>query len=61
MGVPFLATIPLDPRVSRLGDEGRPPVTMEEDLESKLAFRELARSVAAAISVHQFQEDGKGR
>ncbi len=61
MGVPFLARIPLDPRVSRLGDEGRPAVTVEEALESKVAFRELARSVAAAISVHQFQENGKGR
>ncbi len=61
MGVPFLGRIPLDPRVSRLGDEGRPAVTAEEPLESKLAFRELARSVAAAISVHQFQENGRGR
>jgi ATP-binding protein involved in chromosome partitioning len=61
MGVPFLASISLDPRVSRLGDEGRPPVTVEEALEPRQAFRELARSVAAAISVHQFQEDGKGR
>jgi len=61
MGVPFLARIPLDARVSELGDEGRPPVTVEEELESTRAFRDLARSVAASISVHQFQEDGKGR
>jgi len=61
MGVPFLARIPLDARVSGLGDEGRPPVTVAEETESTLALRGLARSVAAAISVHQYQEDGKGR
>jgi ATP-binding protein involved in chromosome partitioning len=60
MGVPFLGSIPLDPRVSRLGDEGRPAVTVDEPLESARAFRELARGVAAAISVHQFQQDGGG-
>jgi ATP-binding protein involved in chromosome partitioning len=61
MKVPFLGRIPLDPRVSRLGDEGRPVVTVGESLVSLQAFRDLARSVAAAISVEQFQHNGSGR
>jgi len=37
------------------GDEGRHAVTVAEPRASVPAFRELARSVAAAISVLQFQ------
>jgi ATP-binding protein involved in chromosome partitioning len=60
MGVPFLGRIPMDPCIARMGDEGRPPVTEEGPLGSAAAFRELARSVAAGISVHQFRNDGRG-
>ncbi len=60
MEVPFLGRIPLDPAVSRLGDEGRPPVTVEEPLESAAAFRRLARAIAARVSVLQFQNNGDG-
>jgi ATP-binding protein involved in chromosome partitioning len=59
MGVPFLGRVPLDPRVSRMGDEGIPPVTVTGAFEAAEAFRRLARSVAAGISVQQFQRDGK--
>jgi ATP-binding protein involved in chromosome partitioning len=58
MGVPFLGSIPLEARVSQLGDEGRPPVIAEENLQSARAFRELSRSVAAAVSVQQFRQNG---
>jgi ATP-binding protein involved in chromosome partitioning len=61
MGVPFLGRIPMDGAVSRLSDEGRPPVTVEEPLESAAAFRSLARAVAARISVMQFQQAGDGK
>jgi ATP-binding protein involved in chromosome partitioning len=61
MGVPFLGRIPLDPRVSRLGDEGTPIVSLDEPGEAGTALRELARSVAAGISVHQFQQNGSGK
>jgi ATP-binding protein involved in chromosome partitioning len=61
MGVPFLGRIPLDPRVSRLGDEGIPIVTLNEPGEASSALRELTRSVAAGISVHQFQQNGGGK
>jgi ATP-binding protein involved in chromosome partitioning len=61
MGVPFLGRIPLEPRVSRLGDEGRPAVTLSEPLPAAAALRDIARKVAAGISVHQFQGNGSGK
>ena len=61
MQIPFLGRVPLDPAVSRLGDEGRPPVTVEEPLESARAFRGIARALAARISVMQFENNGDGK
>ena len=66
MGIPFLGRIPLDPRVSRLGDEGHPVAGIadtpgEPPFASRQAFRDLARSIAAALSVLQFQSSGGGR
>jgi ATP-binding protein involved in chromosome partitioning len=61
MGVPFLGRIPMDPMVSRLGDEGTPVVTLKEPRPSSTALREIARAVAAGISVHQFQGNGSGK
>ncbi|MEP7284991.1 MAG: Mrp/NBP35 family ATP-binding protein [Chloroflexota bacterium] len=53
--VPFLGRIPLDAEVRKGGDYGRPIVIgMPESVAGK-AFRDLARSVAARISVVQFQ------
>jgi ATP-binding protein involved in chromosome partitioning len=61
MGVPFLGSIPLEARVSRMGDEGRPVVTLDEHLEAAEALRGIARRVAAALSVQQFSGSGSGR
>jgi ATP-binding protein involved in chromosome partitioning len=60
MGVPFLGAVPLDPRVARLGDEGRPSVSMDEPSDAAEALRRIAQSVAAGISVHQFNSNGSG-
>ena len=54
MRVPFLGRIPLDPRISRMGDEGTPPVTIMKDFPAADAFRRLAQAIAAGISVQQF-------
>ena len=54
MRVPFLGRIPLDPRISRMGDEGTPPVTIMKDFPAADAFRRLAQTIAAGISVQQF-------
>ena len=60
LGVPFLGRIPLDLRVSRMGDEGVPPVAGTEEFPAVLAFRELARVIAGGISVQHFLRDGRG-
>lgn len=59
MRVPFLGRIPLDPRISRMGDEGTPPVTITEGFPAAAAFRRLAQAIAAGISVQQFRHDGQ--
>jgi ATP-binding protein involved in chromosome partitioning len=66
MGIPFLGRIPLDPRVSRLGDEGRPvtgvaDIPGEPPFASRAAFRDLSRGIAAALSVLQFQRSGEAQ
>jgi ATP-binding protein involved in chromosome partitioning len=59
MHVPFLGRIPLDPRISRMGDQGIPPVTIMEDFPAAEAFRRLAQAIAAGISVQQFRHNGQ--
>jgi ATP-binding protein involved in chromosome partitioning len=59
MHVPFLGRIPLDPRISRMGDEGTPPVTILEGFPAADAFRRLAQAIAAGISVQQFKHNGQ--
>jgi ATP-binding protein involved in chromosome partitioning len=54
--VPFLGRIPLQAEVRKGGDYGRPIVTSEPNNEAARAFRQLARDVAARISVLQFQK-----
>ena len=61
MQVPFLGRIPMDPLVSRMGDAGTPPVTREDLDGSAQALRDLARAVAARVSVTQFQNDANGK
>ncbi|HLY28767.1 MAG TPA: Mrp/NBP35 family ATP-binding protein [Aggregatilineales bacterium] len=53
--VPFLGRIPLNVDIRKGGDTGRPIVIGIPDSPAAEAFRQLARSVAARISVVQFQ------
>src|SRR5258707_10886507 len=53
--VPFLARIPLDAEVRKGGDYGRPIVIGMPDAPGAKAFRDMARSIAARVSVVQFQ------
>ncbi len=55
LNVPFLGRIPLDPAVREGGDMGKPIVISHPDSATAQAFRELARKVAASISVLNFQ------
>jgi len=53
--VPFLGRIPLDIDVRKGGDYGRPIVIGVPDSSAAQAFRQMARNVAARVSVVQFQ------
>ncbi|MFQ5818155.1 MAG: Mrp/NBP35 family ATP-binding protein [Terriglobia bacterium] len=49
--VPFLGEIPLDPQIRLGGDTGKPIVTRGEDEPRAKAFFDVARQVAARMSV----------
>ncbi len=53
--VPFLGRIPLEVDVRKGGDYGRPIVVSAPQSEAAKAFRQIARDIAARISVIQFQ------
>jgi ATP-binding protein involved in chromosome partitioning len=54
-GVPFLGRIPLDAEVRKGGDYGRPVAVTAPESEVGQAFRTLAQTVAARISVVMLQ------
>ena len=53
-GVPFLGEIPLDTLIREGGDKGRPIVDMDPDHPVSKAFIEIAKNVAAQVSIHAF-------
>ena len=60
-GIPFLGEIPLQPAVSRAGDEGTPIVVREP--ESKIAeiFAGIASAIACNLSVRNGPPQGGGK
>jgi ATP-binding protein involved in chromosome partitioning len=50
-GVPYLGSVPLDPKVRMGGDTGQPIVVAAPDSPAAVALRQIAREVAARISV----------
>jgi ATP-binding protein involved in chromosome partitioning len=60
LGVPFLGRIPMDPQVPLLSDQGLPPAAADGTCAVAPLYRELARSVAAKISVLAFEKGGGG-
>ncbi|MBI5202394.1 MAG: Mrp/NBP35 family ATP-binding protein [Elusimicrobia bacterium] len=50
-GVPMLGSVPLDPTVCETGETGKPVTASRPDTAPAKAFRELARKIAAAVSV----------
>jgi ATP-binding protein involved in chromosome partitioning len=54
-GVPFLGRIPLDAEVRKGGDYGRPVAVTQPDTPAGQALRQMARTVAARISVVMLQ------
>jgi ATP-binding protein involved in chromosome partitioning len=52
-GIPFLGALPIDPRIVRGGDSGRPIVVDQPGGNSARLFMEIAGRVAANISIQQ--------
>ena len=59
LGVPFLGAIPLGIPVREGGDTGRPIVDADPECEQSRLFGEIARQLAAAISVHNLAGDSE--
>ena len=51
LGVPFLGSVPIDPRVRDGGDNGQPIVAIDPDGPAGAALRQISRDVAARVSV----------
>jgi ATP-binding protein involved in chromosome partitioning len=51
LGVPFLGSVPMDPRVRDGGDNGKPIVAIDPDGPAGAALRQISRDVAARVSV----------
>ena len=54
--VPYLGSIPLDPQVREGGDAGQPIVSHKPDSLTATALSQIARQVAARISVINLEE-----
>ena len=57
-GVPLLAGIPVDPMVSKGGDEGTPHVRAYPDSITAKSYKEAAGSVAQQIAILSSTDDG---
>ena len=57
LGVEYLGQVELDPRIRIGGDDGRPIVIAAPDSDAAVAFRALARKLAARISVMNLAPD----
>lgn len=54
---PFLGEVPLEPIVRESGDQGTPVVARDPESAAAKAIRNIARTVAAAISVKNFEQE----
>jgi ATP-binding protein involved in chromosome partitioning len=54
--VPYLGSVPLDPSVREGGDAGKPIVVNKTEAVAAQALNQIARQVAARISVINLEE-----
>ncbi len=54
-GTPFLGRLPLDPRIRKGGDEGKPIVLAEPESALAKLFQDIARKMAGRLSVEYFR------
>lgn len=57
-GVPFLGSVPLDPKVSEAGDEGVPSLIAQPDGPHAKSFQEIAGKLAAQASIKIHRKNG---
>jgi ATP-binding protein involved in chromosome partitioning len=57
LGVPFLGSVPIDPRVRDGGDNGKPIVALDPEGPAGAAMFQIARDVAARVSVINLGND----
>ncbi len=60
IGVPFLGEVPIDPRIAEGGDTGTPILVAAPESEAAQALRDVARQVAARLSVINVQREPEG-
>jgi ATP-binding protein involved in chromosome partitioning len=59
-GVPFLGKVPLQPRVRAGGDAGQPVVMTHPDSIEAHAFQDVAKAIAAQVSILALQKQAEG-
>ena len=57
LNVPFLGRVPLDPVICEAGDAGQPAILAAPDSEQAQAFRDIARTLAAQVSILQYAHE----
>jgi ATP-binding protein involved in chromosome partitioning len=57
LGVPFLGSVPIDPRVRDGGDNGKPIVAIDPEGAASKALQQISRDVAARVSVINLGEE----
>ncbi len=56
LGVPFLGEIPIDTKIRVGGDTGRPLVVAEQDSPNAKIIRQIARNLAAQVSIRHLTD-----
>jgi len=56
MNVPFLGSVPLDPRMVEAGDLGKPLVALDRTSPGAIAFEVIVRNMAAQLSILNMKE-----
>jgi ATP-binding protein involved in chromosome partitioning len=59
LGVPFLGEIPLATRLRETSDSGVPIVIADPDSETAMAFQQIARNLAAQVSIRNSQAEAQ--
>jgi len=55
LGIPFLGEVPLDLAIRTQADAGKPIVIAQPDSASAITLREIAKKVAAQVSIRTFE------